>query len=146
MSNHTTLRTYLHEGPHHPVCQEKVIATRRKGRDYCMVWTFASLRKEDQSMTSSNCGTVTLRAFGWPSLRENAAPRACRVKPHPFGTAAGVFTFCSSLDDSAPHLQYRNLTSAAVNPRLCPKDDRHTGISTLDEAARISPLVSNWRL
>jgi hypothetical protein len=49
--------------------------------------------KKDQAMIKIKVGpgAVTLRAFGWPSLSENAAPRLCRVKPHPFGTALGVF-------------------------------------------------------
>jgi hypothetical protein len=56
-------------------------------------------------MVSMRDGTITLRAFGWPSSSENAAPRACRVKPHPFGTAAGVFDFghkCRSFSSVPP--------------------------------------------
>jgi hypothetical protein len=101
--------------------------------------------KENQFMVSFKGSTVTLRAFGWPSSSENAAPRACRVKPHPFGTAAGVFDLATTVDHPAPYLQCRNLTSTVSNPRLCARDDkfRHTGISTLDIAARIPPLIRN---
>jgi hypothetical protein len=52
--------------------------------------TGVSLPEKGRSAYGKSKGdTGTLRVFGWPSSSENAAPRLCRVKPHPFGTAWG---------------------------------------------------------